>query len=135
MINVSELHAPREAAIDTATLAVLIRSGIPMVVLDARTPEMDEGSRIPTAMSLTTRSTPDEVEKIIRSKRSLIVTYCTNLHCPVSVRLAAHLKNLGYENVLHYPDGLAGWIAAGYPVEKSHQNRLAAAPQPAPVHR
>ena len=118
MIDAKSIKAPAEAAIDTATLAVLIRSGAPLVVLDARSGHYDDGRRIPGAKNLPVKSTASEVESVVGSNDAFIITYCSNLHCPASKALYGHLKNLGYENVLEYPDGIAGWVAPGYPVEE-----------------
>ncbi len=115
MSETDEMKAPEWASVDTAALAVLVRSGVPMMLLDARGEEADRA--LPGATPLPVKTTASEVAEVVGSKDALLVTYCTNLHCPLSARLLEHLKNLGYENVLDYPDGLAGWLAAGYPVE------------------
>jgi rhodanese-related sulfurtransferase len=110
----TDIKAPALAVIDTAVLAVLVRSGIQMVLLDARG---EGGKKIPSSKSLEVKSTASEVEEIAGAKDSLVVTYCTDLHCPASRAMYKHLKDLGYENVLEYQDGVEGWEAAGYPVE------------------
>jgi len=112
-----EVGAPGLAIIDTATLAVLLRSETPKVLLDARSEEYDNGERIPGAQNLCPDSSAYEVDKAVKSKNSLVITYCSNLSCPASIKLNTHLRNLGYQNVLEYADGLAGWKAAGYPIE------------------
>jgi rhodanese-related sulfurtransferase len=58
------------------------------------------------------------VAEILPDKSELVVTYCANLKCPASRMLAAHLRKLGYKNVLEYPQGIDGWVASGYKVEK-----------------
>lgn len=114
MAAAKDLKAPDLATIDTAALAVLLRSGVPVELLDARG-DADDIQLIPGAKCLGVDTTASEVEDVVASKDALIVSYCTNLHCPLSMRLYEHLKNLGYENVLQYPDGIAGWAGAGYP--------------------
>ncbi len=101
------------AEINTATLETLIRSGVSLVILDARTGKFDDGKRITGAKSLGPQASEEEVKSVVASKDQLIVTYCSNLHCPASRMLAEHLKSLGYVNILEYPDGIAGWISAG----------------------
>jgi len=49
-------------------------------------------------------------------KDALIVTYCSNLKCPASSRLARRLRELGYTSVLEYPYGIEGWTKAGHEV-------------------
>ena len=105
-----------DARIDTNVLAVLIRSGIPMVLLDARTGESDDGRRIPGASKLGPKSAPAELESVIGPENALVVSYSNNLYCPESMRLCRHLAHNGYHNVLDYLDGLAGWVAAGHEV-------------------
>jgi len=119
MATTRAIYAPAEAEIDTAALAMLIRSGVAMVVLDARAGEYFDGRRIPTARNLAPDCSASDAKDVIGSKNALVVTYCSNLHCPASTMLYRHLKELGYENVLEYHDGIAGWAAAGLPVETS----------------
>ncbi|OHB89182.1 MAG: hypothetical protein A3D13_10925 [Planctomycetes bacterium RIFCSPHIGHO2_02_FULL_40_12] len=95
-----------------------MESNVPMVLLDARSGEWDDKSRIPGARSLNDKSTRDEVNKIIETKDTLVVTYCSNLKCGASNKLYIHLKKLGYKNVLEYPFGIQGWLEAGNDIEK-----------------
>jgi len=101
--------------IDTQTLKSLIETHTPMVLIDARMKEYDDGKRIPGAKSLNAKSSADEIAKAIGRKDTLIVTYCSNVHCPASSKMADHLSDLGYTNVLDYSEGIQGWTAAGYP--------------------
>jgi rhodanese-related sulfurtransferase len=105
------------AEISSASLKVLLESGVPLVLLDARSGKYDDGKRIPGARSLNVNSTKEEISEIIKDKNGLIVTYCSNLQCPASAALARHLKELGYSNVLEYSPGIAGWLEAGNQVE------------------
>jgi len=89
------------------------------IILDARTGTNDDGKRIPGAKSLSPTSSAEEVSKHFPNKASSIVTYCANLKCPASAALAKHLRALGYKDVKEYPEGIQGWIAAGYPVESA----------------
>jgi len=88
------------------------------ILLDARSGKYDDGYRIPGAKSLNSKSTAEEIAQVIPSKDSQIVTYCSNLQCPASKALAEHLKALGYTQVHEYPEGIAGWRAAGGKVDK-----------------
>jgi len=92
---------------------------VAVAVFDARTGKYDDGKRIPGAGALNAESTAEEVAKAIKEKDSLVVTYCANLHCPASSKLAAHLRELGYKNVLEYRDGIAGWLADGNKVDET----------------
>lgn len=111
----SEKQSP--ATINTSGLKTLLDSGVPVLVLDARSKKYDDGTRIPGAKTLTDKSSIKEVEKVVKNKDTLIVTYCSNLQCPASYELYKHLKSLGYSNVLKYPEGIQGWKEAGLPIK------------------
>lgn len=106
-----------EACIDTQALKTLIDARTPVVILDARTGQYDDGRRIPGAKSLSPEATPEQVAAVVKAQDALIVTYCANLKCPASHMLAEHLKSLGYKNILEYRKGIEGWAAAGHPVD------------------
>jgi len=89
------------------------------VLLDARSGKYDDGMRIPGALSLTDKATPAQASRRIKSNDSLVVTYCANVKCPASTRLAAHLRNLGYTNVIEMSAGIDGWKAAGFETVKA----------------
>jgi rhodanese-related sulfurtransferase len=108
-------HSP--ASINTPGLKTLLDSGVPLVLLDARSGKYDDKMRIPGAKSLNDKSTPAEIAKIVPNKESLVVTYCSNLQCPASHKLFKHLKSLGYSNVIEYPEGIQGWKEAGNQVK------------------
>ncbi|MBT3376641.1 MAG: rhodanese-like domain-containing protein [Lentisphaerae bacterium] len=110
-----------EATISTDALAAILRSGVSVAVLDARTGKYDDGRRIPGAKSLASNATADQVKAAAGEKKDgLIVAYCSNLKCPASKRLATSLKKLGYTNVLEYPEGIDGWAKAGKTVAKAN---------------
>jgi len=102
-----------EATITTDALGALIRSGVKMTILDARTGKYDDGRRIPGGTSLAASADDTTIAATAGAKSGLVVTYCSNLKCPASKALAARLRKLGYTNVLEYPDGIAGWARAG----------------------
>jgi len=104
---------PAYGKIDGAALKKLVDSKTPVVIIDARSAQWDDGKRIPGAISLTTESPEDAVSAALPSKDALIVAYCSNLKCPASAKLAERLVGLGYKNVLKYPEGLEGWIQSG----------------------
>ena len=114
---VSNVKLDKEAEINTAALAVLINSG-EAVVLDARGGKYDDGFRIPSGKHLSYKCSAADAATLIPSKGSLVVTYCSHTKCPASKRLAKHLHELGYTNVLEYPVGIAGWKASGRKVVK-----------------
>ena len=113
----TEQHA--YGILDSAALKALITAKTPMVLVDARTPKWDDGRRIPGALYVPADSDDDAIAKALPDKNALIVAYCTNLKCPASKMLAEKLVKSGYKNVMKYPDGLEGWIAAGNAVTEA----------------
>ncbi len=119
MVGERKIPAPDEAQVDTAALATILRSSAKVVLLDARGGAYDDGRRIPGARHLGPEASEAEAKKVIGGKDALVVTYCGSLMCPASTHLYRRVKELGYENVLEYHDGIAGWAAAGLPVEET----------------
>jgi rhodanese-related sulfurtransferase len=108
--------AVKHPEIGTEHLQTLLRSGVPLVVLDARTGKYDDGTRIPGARSLSPAADAETAAKAVPSKETLVVTYCAGTHCPASGMLANHLSELGYKNIFEYPQGIEGWVKAGQEV-------------------
>ena len=113
-------HA-HEAAITTSGLSALVHSGIPMILLDARASKDDDGRRIGKAVRLSADSTDDEILGLLRWKKALIVAYGKDMQSTAAAALARRLRSLGYVNVVEYPWGMEGWVAAGettYPARR-----------------
>ncbi|MFO7899706.1 MAG: rhodanese-like domain-containing protein [Planctomycetota bacterium] len=98
------------ASVDTPALAILTRSCDRVVLLDTREPS--EGMEtIPGARPLAPDCSESDAEAAIGSKEAPVVTFCTNIHCPLSMQLDRRLREPGYENVLEYQEGVDGWTA------------------------
>ena len=104
--------------IDTLGLAALLSSGISFVLLDARSGKWDDEQRIGSAQTLSNEVTGPQAAKVIPTKQSLIVVYCSNIQCPASNNLAKNLFELGYLNILKYEEGIQEWVNSGQPVRK-----------------
>ena len=104
--------------INTDALAALVRSGSKVVLLDARSGKYDDGRRLPGAKALSPTASEEEALAEIGGKDELVVAYCTNLKCPASKYLAERLVQLGFKNVVKYPEGIDEWEAKGHKVEK-----------------
>lgn len=57
--------------------------------------------------------------KLPADKGALIVAYCGSEKCGAYAKAAKAAQELGYTNVQHFKPGLAGWKAAGEPLEKA----------------
>ena len=110
--------APKEALVNTDALAALLRTKVPVILLDARSGKYDDGRRLPGAKALSPMAKDEEVLLMLPDKNALLVTYCVNLKCPASHMLGDKLRMLGYLNVLEYHEGIDGWTAAGNAVEQ-----------------
>jgi len=112
--------APR-AEINTSALKALIQSGVKLTLVDARVGKFDDGRRIPNALNLGPDAKDSDIASALTAKDALIVSYCANLKCPASRRLAARLATLGYTHVLEYPQGIEGWASEGNLVTQNAQ--------------
>jgi rhodanese-related sulfurtransferase len=106
------------AKLDVAALDSLLQAKTPVILMDARSGKFDDGRRIPGAIALNADSKSEEIGAVVAAKDALIVTYCTNLECKASPKLAEHLRSLGYTNVKELPEGIEGWVAAGKTIDQ-----------------
>ncbi len=88
------------------------------LIFDARTGRWDDGTRIPGAASLSAENSVEEINKAIPNKDQAVVVYCGSRQCPASAKLAKKLVELGYKNIMEYPDGIKGWKESGKEIEK-----------------
>jgi rhodanese-related sulfurtransferase len=102
--------------ISTDTLAALMRSRLPIHLLDARPARTGQG-RIWGARHLAPDTPEDAIQSLLPDKGEFIVTYCGGPACGASERLAERLRSLGYTNVVRYRLGYEGWTEADLPVE------------------
>lgn len=108
----------KNAVLNTPALAALVAAKVPLTILDARSGKFDDGKRIAGAKSLNAEVSNEDIAKALPDKSALVVTYCAGLKCSASNKLATKLRELGYANVVEYPQGIAGWVEAGRPVDE-----------------
>lgn len=104
------------AEINTGALKTMVDSGVQVTLVDARTGKFDDGRRIANALNIGPDAKDDDIQRMLQSKDAMIVCYCANMKCQASRKLATRLTTLGYKRVLEYPQGIEGWVGAGYPV-------------------
>lgn len=92
--------------------------GQEMVVLDARSKEYFDGQLLPHAVSIPHHTPITQLKRVLPSRDSVIIVYCSNKECPASKMLAKKLVSEGYTNVYKYPAGMQEWLEKGYPTEK-----------------
>jgi rhodanese-related sulfurtransferase len=99
--------------VTTEQLATLLASDKNVTVVDARAPKNADDKCIPGAISLSPNATPEQIKAALPDTNATIVTYCSSTQCPASAALAKVLNQHGYTAVIRYPEGIAGWVAAG----------------------
>ena len=112
----AEKHGYKE--IHTGALKDWYDQGKNIIVLDARAKESFNEAHLMNSKSLPYDARDKEIQNIIPSKDTVVVTYCWNEGCPISEVLADRLSALGYKNVYKYPEGIEEWTSKGYPVSK-----------------
>lgn len=87
------------------------------VLLDVNGSESYANGHIPGAIDYAAHQ-KDLASLLPADKGALVVAYCGSEHCGAYARAAQAAKQLGYTNVQHFKPGLAGWKAAGEPLQK-----------------
>ena len=86
------------------------------VIIDVNGSESYKEGHVPTALNFDTIE--DKLAASLPAdKKTLIVAYCGNPKCGAYLRAAKAAKSLGYTNVKHMAEGIAGWKAAGLKTE------------------
>ena len=83
-----------------------------VTLLDVNGSETYKAGHIPGALDFET----DEdglAAKLPADKGTLIVAYCADENCGAYAFAAVKARELGYTNVRHYSQGIAGWKKAG----------------------
>lgn len=107
---------PEAPSIAPAELAARRADGTAPVVIDVRTPEEFGAGHIPGALNIPFDRVAEEITEVD-------APHGVALYCMVGPRARkgeAALLGAGYTSVLHIEGGLAGWQAAGLPVESAH---------------
>jgi len=85
------------------------------VLINALGPDAYNSKRIPGSINIPS-SEPGIIESIVPDKDQPVVVYCANSDCEASPALARKLMDKGYNHVLDFDEGIAGWRKAGYPL-------------------
>ena len=93
--------------------------GEDFVLVGALSPQHYESSHLPGAVNLPYELV-DRAETMLPDRQAEVVVYCMGLDCATSEEEARVLKDMGYENVLHYAGGKQDWMQSGLPIEGRH---------------
>ena len=86
-------------------------------LIDANSEKTYKEGHLPTALSLTN---PQLLEKNMPVLKGYpVVVYCYSSQCNAWHNAANFAQSKGYNNIMHFKDGLKGWRAAGGAVEKA----------------
>jgi len=88
-----------------------------VVIIDARG---ETAERIPGAKALAVDADEATIRAAVGDGSKPVVTYCGGPKCPLSKMLAKKILALGYEDVIEYREGIAGWQQAGLAVERTN---------------
>lgn len=88
-----------------------------VTILDVNGAEAYKRGHIPGAIDFISNRV-DMASKLPSDKEALIVAYCVSEGCSAYVLAAKAAQRLGYNNVKRFAPGLAGWKAAGEPLQK-----------------
>ncbi|MFI7219869.1 rhodanese-like domain-containing protein [Micromonospora maritima] len=94
-----------------------------VTVVDALGGDYYARQHLPGAVALVEADVTDRAGELLPDRDATVVTYCSNLSCPNSGRVADRLTALGYTDVRKYAEGIEDWVAAGLPTESGTRAR------------
>lgn len=92
----------------------LLDAGEKILFIDLRTAQEFQKSRLPGARSIPVAELPKRHGEVPKAGR--VVLYCDCKHAAVADR-AIFLEYRGNRNIFVMPEGYAGWVKRGYPLE------------------
>ena len=93
----------------------LQEAGDGLLFVDVRTPEEYQSGHVPGAINIPRNQLSSRLAELERARDRLVV-YCER--GPRAVAAAATLASAGFTGVRHLTGDMAGWRAAGLPIEK-----------------
>jgi len=108
-------RGPTLAVISTLELEQLLAAGGPMLLIDARGPELFVRGHLPGAINVPADQVGTLGPRLPTAP--LTVVYCGGPSCPHSLIVGRWLIAHGRSGVLHYNAGFAAWRDTGHPIE------------------
>jgi rhodanese-related sulfurtransferase len=117
LIGPVSLAADAGAAADISSQQALAlqESGEDLLFVDVRTPEEYASGHVPGAVNIPKDQLPSRLAEL-ETARDRLVVYCER--GPRAAVAAATLLRAGFTGVRHLAGDMAGWRAAGLPIEK-----------------
>jgi rhodanese-related sulfurtransferase len=94
----------------------LLDAGEKIIFVDLRTAGEFKQSHLPGAISIPVAELPKRFGEVPKTGR--VVLYCDCKHAEVADR-AIFLEYRGNRNIFVMPEGFAGWVRRGFPLEKA----------------
>jgi rhodanese-related sulfurtransferase len=104
--------------ITTKELKEKIDSGAEFKLINVLSKESFEAQHIPKSINVPGNELEERAPKELPDKNEQIIIYCSSETCQASVNAGKKLEEIGYTNVAHFKEGLAGWLDAGFEFEK-----------------
>lgn len=110
-----QLQTISEILVDNAVQKLNTNS---VVFVDARSADEYSACHIESAINLPENETDDWLDRVMTEidPRTMIITYCSDVHCHLAKDLAATLHMAGFNRVYYLKEGLMEWKNQGYPV-------------------
>ena len=87
--------------------------------IDARTPEEFAAGHVAGAKNLPFEAIFGDMDAATKDtpKDATLIVYCSDIGCGKSKDMAESLKAAGFTRTVTMPEGMEGWLAAGYKTE------------------
>ena len=110
--------APYHIGLARAAGLYLQREKLDVSFVDARVPELFTEGHIPGALNLPYEHFVEDCDVLLQflDKGKLIVIYCDNHECQLSLDLAEILLGLEFRRIAVFEEGWDTWVESGYPV-------------------
>ena len=112
---VSHARAAAPGEISASEALALEKAGDALFFIDVRTPEEFASGHVPGAVNIPRDQLPAHFGEFATARDRLVV-YCER--GPRALAAAATLQDAGFSEVRHLSGDMAGWRAAGLPIEK-----------------
>jgi rhodanese-related sulfurtransferase len=105
----------------------LLDGGHPPILIDVVPAEYYQAEHLPGAKNACVYvvSFLDEVAALAPDKEAVIVVYGSSTHSLASTTAREKLEHAGYKNVRNFRGGLEEWAAAGLPLERGPEPKIA----------
>jgi len=101
------------STITADTLVALIKADSGAKLIEFRSPSQKKEIRIPGAVIIYENIAYEELKAKLPEKSSLFIVY-PGIEGANMASATENIRQLGYESIIEYPDGINGWLTYGY---------------------